>query len=451
MALLTQAIKGTQDTLPKDSYKIRFVEQTIAEIAGNYGFKEIRTPVFEHTELFNRSVGDTTDVVQKEMYTFEDKGGRSITLRPEGTAGAMRSFLEHGLFNDPLPQKVFYQTSCYRYEKPQAGRLREFHQFGVECFGTDNPAADAEIISLGNEIFGFLGITDLELQINSIGCPTCRAEYQKALKEYFSSKSDELCGTCLDRLDRNPMRILDCKSSVCSEIAKGAPTVLEFLCDDCKAHFETVKKYLDAMNIAYTVNPSIVRGLDYYTKTVFEFVSTGIGAQGTVCGGGRYDGLAEELGGNHIPSLGFAMGMERLMLVLEAQGIELPSDSPCNLYIATAGEAASLKAVQIATSLREEGMYVLFDTVGRGIKAQMKYANKIGAEYVVVIGDNELESGTVQLKNMETGDLTGMALDSLADDFSSVAIRQSVSKLSDDLGASEFSNLDLSAILGGKF
>ena len=451
MALLTQAIKGTQDTLPKDSHKIRFVEQTIAEIAGNYGFKEIRTPVFEHTELFNRSVGDTTDVVQKEMYTFEDKGGRSITLRPEGTAGAMRSFLEHGLFNEPLPQKVFYQTSCYRYEKPQAGRLREFHQFGVECFGTDSPAADAEIISLGAEIFGFLGVTDIELQINSIGCPTCRAEYQKALREYFASKSSDLCGTCLDRLDRNPMRILDCKSPVCSDIAKGAPTVLEFLCDDCKEHFEMVKKYLDVMNIAYTVNPTIVRGLDYYTKTVFEFVSTGIGAQGTVLGGGRYDGLAEELGGNHVPSLGFAMGMERLMLVLEAQGIELPEDSKCNLYIAPAGEAASLKAAQIANALREEGMYVLFDTVGRGIKAQMKYANKIGAEYVVVIGDNELQSGTVQLKNMETGDLTDMSLDSLADEFSSVAIRQSVSKLSDELGTSEFANLDLSAILGGNF
>ncbi len=451
MALLTQAIKGTQDTLPKDSHKIRFVEQTIAEIAGNYGFKEIRTPVFEHTELFNRSVGDTTDVVQKEMYTFEDKGGRSITLRPEGTAGAMRSFLEHGLFNEPLPQKVFYQTSCYRYEKPQAGRLREFHQFGVECFGTDSPAADAEIISLGNEIFGFLGITDLELQINSIGCPMCRAEYQKALREYFASKSGDLCGTCIDRLDRNPMRILDCKSPVCSEIAKGAPTVLEFLCDDCKAHFEMVKKYLDVMNIAYTVNPTIVRGLDYYTKTVFEFVSTGIGAQGTVCGGGRYDGLAEELGGNHVPSLGFAMGMERLMLVLEAQGIELPEDSKCNLYIAPAGEAASLKAAQIATALREEGMYVLFDTVGRGIKAQMKYANKIGAEYVVVIGDNELESGKVQLKNMGTGDLTDMELESLPDEFSAVAIRQSVSQLSDELGTSEFANLDLSAILGGNF
>ena len=451
MALLTQAIKGTQDTLPKDSYKIRFVEQTIAEIAANFGFKEIRTPVFEHTELFNRSVGDTTDVVQKEMYTFDDKGGRSITLRPEGTAGAMRAFLEHGLFNEPLPQKVFYQTSCYRYEKPQAGRLREFHQFGVECFGTDSPAADAEIISLANEIFGFLGVKDLELQINSIGCPTCRAEYQNALKSYFASRKDELCGTCLDRLDRNPMRILDCKSPVCSEIAKGAPTVLEFLCDECKAHFDMVQKYLKVMNIDFVVNPTIVRGLDYYTKTVFEFVSQGIGAQGTVCGGGRYDGLAEELGGNHVPSLGFAMGMERLMLVLEAQGIELPPEEKCNLYIVPAGENASLKAAELVTALRQEGVYALFDTVGRGIKSQMKYANKIGAEYVVVLGDNEIESGKVELKNMESGDVTEMSLATFADDFSGVSIQQSVAKLSDEFSSSDLSNVDLSAILGGSF
>lgn len=451
MALLTKAIKGTQDTLPKDSYKIRFVEQVIADIAGNYGFKEIRTPVFEHTELFNRSVGDTTDVVQKEMYTFDDKGGRSITLRPEGTAGAMRAFLEHGLFNEPLPQKVFYQTSCYRYEKPQAGRLREFHQFGVECFGTDNPAADAEIISLAAEIFGFLGVQDLQLQINSIGCPVCRAEYQKALKEHFLKNVDELCGTCKDRLDRNPMRILDCKSPVCSEIASTAPTVLDFLCDECSAHFEQVKKYLEAMDIPFTVNPSIVRGLDYYTKTVFEFVSTGIGAQGTVCGGGRYDGLAEELGGSHVPSLGFAMGMERLMLVLESQNIELPGENKCNLYIAPVGEAASIKAAQLATHLRQEGVSVIFDTVGRSIKAQMKYADKIGAEFVAVIGDDELESGKVQLKNMESGEKTDMSLETFADDFSGVAIQQSVSSLADDISMDSLSGIDISNLLGGKF
>ena len=443
MALLTNAIKGTQDILPVNSYKIKFVEDTLAEIAGNYGFKEIRTPVFEHTELFNRSVGDTTDVVQKEMYTFEDKGGRSITLRPEGTAGAVRAFLEHGLFNDALPQKVFYFTSCYRYEKPQAGRLREFHQFGVECFGAESAAADAEVISLANEIFGFLGVEGLELQINSIGCPTCRAEYQKALYEYFDSHKSELCETCLSRLDRNPMRILDCKSPVCSEIAKDAPTVLDFLCDDCKEHFESLKKYLDAMCIPYKVNPTIVRGLDYYTRTVFEFVATGIGAQGTVCGGGRYDGLCEELGGNHIPALGFGLGMERLMLVLEAQNIELPSDNKCNIYIAPVGEAAALLAAEITTHLREEGIFALFDISGRGIKAQMKYANKIGAEYVVVIGDDELESGVAKLKNMASGEECDINLETLSDDFLEISIQQSVASL--DLGD------DFNDILGGKF
>lgn len=449
MALLTNAVKGTQDVLPQDSYKNRFVEQTLAEIAGNYGFREIRTPVFEHTELFNRSVGDTTDVVQKEMYTFMDKGERSITLRPEGTAGAVRAFLEHGLFNEALPQKVFYLTSCYRYEKPQAGRLREFHQFGVECFGAESPAADAEVIALANEIFGFLGVKGLELQINSIGCPTCRAKYQEALKAYFESKKGDLCATCLSRLDRNPMRILDCKSPVCSGIAKDAPVVLDYLCDDCKDHFEKLKKYLDTMNIAYKINPTIVRGLDYYTKTVFEFVATGIGAQGTVCGGGRYDGLCEELGGNHMPALGFGLGLERLMLVLEAQGIKLPEDQKCNLYVAPAGEAASLYAAGLVNDLRAGGMFALFDVSDRGIKAQMKYANKIGAEYVVVIGDNELESGTAKLKNMESGEEMDVKLETLADDFADIAIQQSVSKLSDEFGDVDMSNIDLNSLFGG--
>ncbi|MBQ0135171.1 MAG: histidine--tRNA ligase [Oscillospiraceae bacterium] len=456
MALLTNAIKGTQDVLPQDSYKNRFVEQTLAEIAGNYGFREIRTPVFEHTELFNRSVGDTTDVVQKEMYTFLDKGDRSITLRPEGTAGAVRAFLEHGLFNEALPQKVYYLTSCYRYEKPQAGRLREFHQFGVECFGAESAAADAEVISLANEIFGFLGVEGLELQINSIGCPTCRAEYQKALKEYFDSKKGDLCETCLSRLDRNPMRILDCKSPICSEIAKEAPVVLDFLCDDCKDHFEKLKSYLDAMNIVYKVNPTIVRGLDYYTRTVFEFVATGIGAQGTVCGGGRYDGLCEELGGNHTPALGFGLGLERLMLVLEAQGIELPADQKCNLYVAPAGDAAALYAAGLVTNLRQEGIYALFDISGRGIKAQMKYANKIGAEFVIVVGDNELESGIGKLKNMESGEEIEVKLSTLADDFADIAIKQSVAKLTGELDTDEFagvdmSGIDINALFGGKF
>ena len=453
MALLTNAIKGTQDTLPQDSFKIRFVEQTMADIAGNFGFKEIRTPVFEHTELFSRSVGDTTDVVQKEMYTFEDKGGRSVTLRPEGTAGAVRAFLEHGLFNDALPQKMYYFNSCYRYEKPQAGRLREFHQFGVECFGAESPAADAEIIALASEIFGFLGVEGLELKINSIGCPACRAEYQKALREYFTSHISELCDTCKDRLERNPMRILDCKNPDCAKLADGAPVVLDYLCDDCKEHFEGLKAYLEAMHISYKIDPTIVRGLDYYTRTVFEFVSSGIGAQDTVCGGGRYDGLCEELGGNHIPALGFGLGLERLMLVLESQGIELPADSKCNLYIAPAGKAASLFAAELANELRQSGIFALFDISDRGIKAQMKYANKIGAEYVVVIGDDELGSGTAKLKDMESGEETEVKLDTLSEDFVDISIKNSLAKfdLGDDLDGVDMSGIDLNTLLGGKF
>ncbi|MBQ3052054.1 MAG: histidine--tRNA ligase [Clostridia bacterium] len=450
MALITKAIKGTQDTLPMDSHKVRFLEATLADIAGNYGFREIRTPVFEHTELFNRSVGDTTDVVQKEMYTFDDKGGRSITLRPEGTAGAVRSFLEHGLFNEPSPMKVYYLTSCYRYEKPQAGRLREFHQFGVECFGTSSPAQDAEVIALADEVFGFLGVKGLELQINSIGCPHCRPIYQKALKDYFTAHKDELCETCTDRLERNPMRIIDCKEES-DELKDNAPVVLDYLCEECKDHFEKVQKYLEAMDIAYTINPRIVRGLDYYTKTVFEFVSHDIGAQGTVCGGGRYDGLCEELGGKSIPALGFGMGIERLMLLLEAQGIELPKEETMALYLATAGDAASFKAAQIVHDLRAEGVPCAFDTVGRSIKAQMKYANKTGADFTAVIGDNELESGTVQLKYMETGETTEVKLDTFAEDFQQIAMNAAMSALSAELNTSEgdLANVDLSALLGG--
>ena len=440
MALVTKSIKGTQDTLPSESYKIQFVEQSVLEIAKNYGYKEIRVPVFEHTELFQRGVGDTTDVVQKEMYTFEDKGGRSITLRPEGTAGVVRSYIEHGLFNEAQPQKVCYLISCYRYEKPQAGRLREFHQFGCECFGTASPAADAELISLVNDIFAFLDVKNLKIQINSIGCPECRKNYHKALQEYFESKKDELCGTCLGRLERNPMRILDCKSPVCSEIAKDAPKVTDYLCDECDEHFKKVQQYLDAMNIPYEVNPSIVRGLDYYTKTVFEFVSTEIGAQGTVCGGGRYDGLVEEIGGNHTPALGFAMGMERLLLLMQAQGIEFPPEAKCDLYIASMGENATLKASQIASDVRGNGMHAQFDIVGRSVKAQMKYANKIGAAYTVVLGDSEIEAGVAKVKNMEDGSESEMKIDDIAEEIMRLSIN-------DSLKGFEVEGLDISSLM----
>ena len=445
MALITNAIKGTLDLLPKESCKTQYIEAAVREIAENYGFLEMRTPVFEHTELFQRSVGETTDVVQKEMYTFEDKGGRSITLRPEGTAGAARAFLEHGLFNDALPQKIYYLTSCYRYEKPQAGRLREFHQFGVESFGAGTPAADAEIISLAHAVFRYLGVQNLTLEINSIGCPECRKKFQEALKAYFESCREQLCDTCKSRLERNPMRILDCKSPVCSEIAAGAPKILDFLCDDCRAHFDAVQRYLGAMDIDFTVNPTIVRGLDYYTRTVFEFVSSEIGAQGTVCGGGRYDGLLEELGGKPMPACGFGMGIERLLLLMEAQGVPFPEPKKCDVYLVSMGEEAGLKAAALAEQLREEGLSAQFDTVGRGLKAQMKYADKIGAAYTVVLGDAELESRRVNLKNMRDGTQTELDLDDFVGAFQSIVLREALAALD----TSDLDEADISTILGG--
>lgn len=441
MALITKAIKGTKDVLPNESYKNQYIEATCLGVAENFGYKEMRTPVFEHTELFQRGVGDTTDVVQKEMYTFDDKGGRSITLRPEGTAGAARAFLENGLSNEALPQKICYLISCYRYEKPQAGRLREFHQFGIECFGATSPLADAEMISLAKQIFDELGVKDLHLELNSIGCPECRAEYHKALKEYFSQYKDKLCDTCNDRLERNPMRILDCKSPVCSEIAKGAPVVLDYLCDECREHFEKVKSYLDAANIEYIVNPQIVRGLDYYTKTVFEFVSDAIGSQGTVCGGGRYDGLLEELGGQHTPSLGFAMGLERLQLVMEAQGCNFPEPSRPDLFIVAMGEKATLKAVEIAKDMRDEGFSVVYDLNGRSLRAQMKYADKLGAKFNVVIGDNEVENKVVSLKDMATGESSEINLDTFVNGFYSVSMESQLKDLEINGEAFDFNSL----------
>ena len=442
MALLTKAARGTGDVLPSVSYKNRFIESTMLEIGNNFGFKEIRTPVFEHTELFNRSVGETTDVVQKEMYTFEDNGGRSITLKPEGTAGAVRAFLEHGLFNEPMPQKYSYVTPCYRYEKPQAGRLREFHQFGVECFGAAAPAADAEVIALGKHIFDFFGIDDLRLEINSIGCPECRKNYQTALKEYFNSNIDDLCETCKGRLNRNPMRILDCKSPVCSGIAENAPKILDYICDDCQAHFDSVQKYLDAMGIEYTVNPTIVRGLDYYTRTVFEFVTGSIGAQSTVCGGGRYDGLVEQLGGPAVPACGFAVGLERFMMLLEARGIELPPENPVDLYIASMNDEANLKAAQIAAQVRDEGVACLFDTVGRSLKAQMKFANKMGVLFTAVLGTDEIANGIAKVKCMADGSETELPLENFAVNF----INMSINKAVDDFNGGD---IDVSSLLGG--
>lgn len=450
MALVTKAIKGTRDIMPWEVYKNQFIEQTVLDIAAKFGFREIRTPVFEHTELFQRGVGETTDVVQKEMYTFDDKGGRSITLRPEGTSGAVRSFLEHGLFNEALPQKLCYLLNCYRYEKPQAGRWREFQQFGVETLGAASPAADAEIISLANEIFAFLGVEGIELHLNSIGCPECRKNYHKALKEYFESRKSELCGTCLERLEKNPMRILDCKSPICKEICKDAPVITDYICDECSAHFKSVQKYLDAMNIEYVIDPHIVRGLDYYTRTVFEFISNQIGAQGAVCAGGRYDGLVEELGGPNVPSLGFGLGTGRLLMLLEAQGIELPAPSGCELYIAPMGEDASVKAMSIVADLRAGGISAQTDVVGRSLKAQMKYADKIGAKYTMVLGDDEIAKGEAVIKDMDSGETETLSLDGLEDSFMQLMLRRESDALRETLTdglSDELGGIDITALL----
>lgn len=423
MAQLIKKIKGTEDILPRDSYKWQFVEKVLADEARVFGFKEIRTPVFEQTSLFVRGVGEGTDVVQKEMYTFETKGGESLTLRPEGTAGSARALLEHALVNEGLPIKANYFTTCYRYEKPQAGRQREFHQFGMEVYGANSPLSDAELICAGASIFERLQLKNLRLEINSIGCPKCRAEYHKALKEYFESKKESLCGTCHSRLEKNPMRILDCKSPICKEIAKDAPKIIDFLCEDCENHFSAVKTYLDAAEVKYTVNPSIVRGLDYYTNTVFEFIAEGIGAQSTVCGGGRYNGLIEELGGNPLPALGFAIGLERLLMVMEAQGIEIPAPDKPVLYIAALGKEAELTAFKTVKALREAGLEAQFDIVGRGLKAQMKYADKIGAKFTLVLGDNEIEEQKAQLKNMETSENTEIRLgENFMQDFMAILL-----------------------------
>ncbi len=444
MALEIRSIKGTQDVLPSDTYKWQFVERLFLDTAKLYGFNEIRIPTFEDKSLFIRSVGDTTDVVQKEMYTFTDLGGRELALRPEGTAGINRAVIESGLINEALPVKLCYDISCFRAEKPQAGRFREFHQLGMELFGSHSPAADAEVIAFVSDFFNTLGLTNISLEINSIGCPNCRKNYHAALKEYFEARKADLCDTCLTRLDKNPLRILDCKSPVCKEIAKDAPIGLDYLCDECREHFEGLKKRLDALGIAYTVNPRIVRGLDYYTKTVFEFVSGDIGAQSTVCGGGRYDGLIKSLGGADQPGIGYAMGIERLLMVLEAQGIQIPKPSPCDLYIASMGENASVFAMKLASDLRNEGFAAESDLIGRSLKAQMKYADKIDAKYSMVIGDDELTAGKAKVKNMSTGETHELDLNG---DLSKFFYDQELAELSDSFGTGNISPEALNDLL----
>ena len=411
---MIQKQRGTMDILPAEIPAWRFVEEKARETASLFGFEEIRFPTFEATELFARGVGGTTDVVQKEMYSFCDRDGRSITLRPEGTACVARSLVENGLCSDTMPKKLFYLINCFRYEKPQAGRSREFFQFGVEMFGAPSPAADAETIALADSLIRSLGIRDAVLHINSIGCPSCRTVYHKALKEYFSSRRDELCETCKGRLETNPMRILDCKSPICGEIAKDAPVMIDYLCDDCRAHFDSLKKLLAAQNIAFEIDTHIVRGLDYYTRTVFEFICPAIGAQSTICGGGRYDGLISEIGGPALPGIGFATGITRLLLAMKLNGVEITDESRPALYLAPLGESAVEKAASIVSSLRKEGIRAESDLVGRSLKAQMKYADKKNARFTLMLGDSEIESGKAQLKNMDSGEQTEIVLDDLS-------------------------------------
>ena len=405
------APKGTKDVLPSDSYRWQYVERVLKQICDDFNFKEIRTPTFESTEVFARGVGDTTDVVTKEMYTFLDKGGRSVTLRPEGTAGVARSFVENGLYAGVLPLKLFYLISCFRYEKPQAGRLREFHQFGVEMLGTTTPNSDAEAIIFGAEIFKRLNIGNITLNLNNIGCKECRKAYNEKLKAFLEEKKESLCETCQERLGKNPMRIFDCKSEVCQSLIKDAPTIFDCVCDDCRDHFNTVTDILDTVGITYKIDKGIVRGLDYYSKTVFEFVSDNIGAQGTVLGGGRYDGLIADLGGNDAPGIGFAMGIERLLLLAEG-AMEVAENTP-DVFFIPIGDEAKKQVYQLVYNLRGHGIAAEYDLNARSVKAQMKYADKIGAKYTVVIGDDEIAQGSYPVKNMQNGETISVSPDEI--------------------------------------
>ncbi len=415
--MLTRAPKGTKDILPGQSRRWQYVENTFREVCRGYGLEEVRTPVFEHTELFQRGVGDTTDIVQKEMYTFEDHAGRSISLRPEGTAGVVRSYIENKVYADTKPAKFCYVIPCFRYEKPQAGRLREFHQLGVEIFGAADMMADTEVIAVAMDFFEKLGVGELELRINSIGCPECRAKYRKALQDFLRPNYEEFCDTCKTRFERNPMRILDCKNPKCNELAKGAPVMLEYLCDDCKDAFEELKSNLTAIGIDYVVDTGIVRGLDYYTKTAFEIVTNTIGAQGTVCGGGRYDNLVEELGGPATPGVGFGLGIERLLIVMEATGAFLPEIEETDIFVAFMGDEAKLRAQALVHDLRKQGFKAMLDTCSRNIKGQFKYADRLNSRYTVVIGDDEISQNKLTLKDMKTSEQKQIAFEQLVDEL----------------------------------
>ncbi len=409
--MITQAPRGTADWYGDAMAKRERIEEICKRIAASYNIRQIATPVFEHTVLFQRGVGETTDVVQKEMYTFEDRGGRSITLKPEGTAGAVRAYLEHSMFAESGLTKLFYITPAFRYEKPQSGRLRQHHQFGVEYIGSESPLVEVELISLVSRIVKELGLSDIEVHINSIGCANCRKEYNKALLAYLEEHKDKLCKTCLERMERNPLRVIDCKEEGCKEIVANAPKTIDYLDEECRTHFEQLQSLLGSLGIPYQIDTGIVRGLDYYTKTVFEFVNKdGF----TLCGGGRYDNLVHEIDGKQdIPAAGFGMGLERILYFLDLEGINLGGVNPPDLYLGFMG-GVKARAFQIIDALRQQGISVETDYLDRSIKAQMKYANKINAPYVVILGDDEIDTGKVKVKNMADGTEVETSIDNIA-------------------------------------
>ena len=418
--MLSKAPRGTKDITPKDVYKWHYVEKKFREICALYGYEEIRTPIFEHTEVFARSVGDTTDVVQKEMYSFTDRGDRQLSLKPEGTAGVIRSFIENKMYADTQPTKLYYITPCFRYERPQAGRQRQFHQFGIEVLGSDGPSVDAEVISLAVQFFNEMGLKNLSVNINSVGCPTCREEYNRKLKEYLDKKVDVLCETCLERKDKNPMRVIDCKNPHCKENLQDIPFMIDHLCEDCKDHFDKLQTYLKEMDINYVVDKTIVRGLDYYKKTAFEIISNDIGSQSTVCGGGRYDGLVEMLGGpKGISGIGFALGAERLLLTMENNNIEIENPYATDIFIVTIGDEAKTKSFKLLKDLRTNHISAENDHLDRSVKAQFKYSDKINAKFTIVIGDDELANDTATLKNMSTSEQTTIKLSEIVQELKS--------------------------------
>ena len=419
--MLTKAPRGTKDIIPAEAYKWNYLEEKFRDLCRLYGYEEIRTPVFEHTELFKRGVGDTTDIVQKEMYTFKDRGDRDLTLKPEGTAGVIRAFIENKMYAETQPTKLFYITPCFRYERPQSGRQRQFHQFGVEAIGSDTPSLDAEVISLAMQFLGEAGLNDLTVSINSVGCPVCREDYNRLLKDYLATKADVLCDLCNDRRDKNPMRVIDCKNETCQANIVDIPLMADHLCDNCKDHFDQLKSYLDEMDIKYVVDKKIVRGLDYYKRTAFEIISNDLGAQSTVCGGGRYDGLVEQIGGpSGYSGIGFGLGAERLLLTLEANGVEIGNPNHTDIFVVTIGDKAKLKSFSILKDLRENHISADKDHLDRSLKAQFKYSNKINVKYTIVIGDDELDKDKATLKNMETGDQKLIKISELVNELRSV-------------------------------